>query len=186
MMNRYLILVSKITGLYIISGTILPIFHHCDLAPHSTSCNIQILQVERYLSNAGFLVIHLVNEDIHINCECEACRRKTQLLQKRQKMEAFQFKVIRNYLLLAIGWSIVGYMIYRVITTKVENRIWDPYAILGLSSSAPLKQIKSHYKKLSRTLHPDKIKLIGNMTKEEVEKKFVDITKAYKAYFTDC
>ena len=73
-------------------------------------------------------------------------------------------------------------MIYRVITTKVENRIWDPYAILGLSSSSSLKQIKSHYKKLSRALHPDKIKLIGNMTKEEVEKKFVDITKAYKAY----
>jgi translocation protein SEC63 len=92
--------------------------------------------------------------------------------------------VIQKYLLLAIGWSIVGYMIYRIITTKVENRIWDPYAILGLSSSTPLNQIKSHYKKLSRTLHPDKIKLIGNVTKEEVEKKFVDITKAYKAYIT--
>src|SRR5579859_2474987 len=89
---------------------------------------------------------------------------------------------IRKIIFLAVGWSIVGYMTYRIATTKIENKIWDPYAVLGISSSTPLNKIKSHYKKLSRTLHPDKIRLIGNITKEEVEQKFVDITKAYKAY----
>lgn len=73
-------------------------------------------------------------------------------------------------------------MFYRIATTKIENTIWDPYAVLGLSSSSPLEKIKSHYKKLSKSLHPDKIKLVGNLTKEMVEQKFVDITKAYKAY----
>jgi translocation protein SEC63 len=73
-------------------------------------------------------------------------------------------------------------MIYRIVTTKVENTIWDPFTILGLPSSSSLSQIKSHYKNLSRSIHPDKIRLIGNITKEEIERKFVDITKAYKAY----
>jgi translocation protein SEC63 len=91
-------------------------------------------------------------------------------------------KNIRKYVGLVIGWAIVGYMGYRIATTKVENKIWDPFAVLGISSSSSLDMVKSHYKKLSRALHPDKVKLIGNMTKEEVEAKFVDITKAYKAY----
>ena len=72
-------------------------------------------------------------------------------------------------------------MCYLIATTKVENQIWDPYAILGISTSAPLGMIKSHYKKLSKQLHPDKIKLVGNLTKEMVEQRFVDLTKAYKA-----
>lgn len=66
----------------------------------------------------------------------------------------------------------------------MENKIWDPYAVLGLSPSSSLESIKSHYKKLTKMLHPDKIKLVGNMTKEVVEARFVDITKAYKAYLT--
>jgi translocation protein SEC63 len=77
---------------------------------------------------------------------------------------------------------IIGFMAYRIATTKIENSIWDPYAVLGISSSSSLEVIKSHYKKLSRTFHPDKIKLVGNMTKEMVEQKFVDLTKAYKAF----
>lgn len=77
-------------------------------------------------------------------------------------------------------------MVYRIATTKVDNEIWDPYAILGISTSSSLDVIKSHYKKLSRTFHPDKIKLVGNMTKEMVEQKFVNITKAYKAYIPRC
>jgi translocation protein SEC63 len=72
-------------------------------------------------------------------------------------------------------------MCYLIATTKVENQIWDPYAILGISTSAPLDKIKSHYKKLSKLWHPDKIKLVGNLTKEIVEQRFVDLTKAYKA-----
>jgi translocation protein SEC63 len=73
-------------------------------------------------------------------------------------------------------------MSYRIATTKFENTIWDPYAVLELSPSSSLEIIKSHYKKLSKKFHPDKVKLVGNLTKEMVEQKFVDLTKAYKAY----
>jgi translocation protein SEC63 len=112
------------------------------------------------------------------------CDNKRRRLAAQRKRALLQPKVIRKYVLLFIGWSIVAYMSYRSATTKVENKIWDPYIVLGIPSSSSLNQIKSHYKKLSRALHPDKIKLIGNMTKEMVEQKFVDITKAYKAYYS--
>jgi translocation protein SEC63 len=122
-----------------------------------------------------------VDQSPRIDCSCEACERKRQLLLSRQRQELYKPHVIRKYVLLAIGWGIVGFMGYRIATTKIENEIWDPYAVLGISTSSSLDVIKSHYKKLSRTFHPDKIKLVGNMTKEIVEQKFVNLTKAYKA-----
>jgi translocation protein SEC63 len=124
----------------------------------------------------------VVDGSPRIDCSCDACERKRQLLVSRQRRELYKPQVLRKYVMLAIGWGIVGFMAYRIATTKVENEIWDPYAILGISTSSSLDVIKSHYKKLSRTFHPDKIKLVGNMTKDIVEEKFVNLTKAYKAY----
>ena len=117
----------------------------------------------------------------YINCSCEACENKRNMISTRERKALYKPQVIRTYFLLAIGWGIVGYMAYRISTTKFENIVWDPYVVLGLPSSSSLETIKSHYKKLSKTLHPDKIKLVGNITKEMVEEKFVSITKAYKA-----
>jgi len=117
-----------------------------------------------------------------IDCNCSACQKKQALLAGKRKHDLYQPDVIRNYVLLAIGWGIVAYMAYTIATTKIVNTVWDPYDVLGISMSTPLDKIKSHYKKLSRTLHPDKVKLVGNLTKEMVERRFVDITKAYKAY----
>ena len=65
--------------------------------------------------------------------------------------------------------------------------------------SSSEKDIKSHYKKLSKVLyvyissfthriahylhsHPDKVKLTANDTAESVAARFVELTKAYKAY----
>ena len=138
---------------------------------------------------SNFLQYHLtgaVDKKIRIDCTCEGCQNKRKLIDTRQKQSLYQPDVIRKYILLAIGWSIVGYMSYRIATTKTEHKIWDPYVVLGIPASSSLDIIKSHYKKLSRTFHPDKIKLVGNLTKEMVESKFVDITKAYKAYFPGC
>jgi translocation protein SEC63 len=70
---------------------------------------------------------------------------------------------------------------YKVSTTKIDNKIYDPFEILGIKSSTPEKAIKSHYKKLSKIYHPDKVKLTGNDTADSVAARFVEITKAYKA-----
>ena len=59
--------------------------------------------------------------------------------------------------------------------------MYDPFEILGIRSGSTEKEIKSHYKKLSRKFHPDKVKLAANQTVEMVEAYFVEITKAYKS-----
>lgn len=167
-------------------GTILSILCDCLATSRTSSIDIQItLQTKRYLSNliSNTRLMNTVNHGISIKCSCEACENKRKLISTREKKALYKPQVIRKYVLLAIGWGIVAYMTYRISTTKFENVVWDPYVVLGLPTSSSLETIKSHYKKLSKTLHPDKIKLVGNMTKEMVEEKFVSITKAYKAYF---
>ena len=165
-------------------------FHSLWLPCYSSSLYLSrtnpFLQKEVNSRTVKYHLTGVVDENILIDCTCEGCENKRKLIATRQKREIYTPAVIRKYILLVIGWSIVGYMSYRIATTKWEHKIWDPYVVLGIPASSSLSIIKSHYKKLSRTFHPDKIKLVGNLTKDIVESKFVDITKAYKAYFPCC
>ncbi|KAF2396016.1 protein translocation protein SEC63 [Trichodelitschia bisporula] len=84
----------------------------------------------------------------------------------------------------SVGWAMMTFMIYLIIVTaRTVPQIWDPYDVLGVSRSATEKQIKSHYRKLSLTQHPDKVKLdaAANVTIESVNEHWVEITKAFKA-----
>lgn len=75
-------------------------------------------------------------------------------------------------LCLAAGWALAAFLVYKVLTTEVENKVYDPFEVLGLRSvrsahtlymrsvvdcfgmqGVDVKAIKSHYKKLSRKLY---------------------------------
>lgn len=90
-------------------------------------------------------------------------------------------------LLVFLGWLAFAGLIYLVIIQEVstESSIFDPYEILDLSYSASEKEIKSKYRALSLKFHPDKVRDLGNFTRDEIEARFVDITKAYKALTDD-
>lgn len=75
----------------------------------------------------------------------------------------------------------LGFLVYTVSTTSNDNKVYDPFEILGIRAGTSEKEIKSHYKKMSRQFHPDKVKLVANQTVEMVEAYFVEITKAYKS-----
>ena len=82
------------------------------------------------------------------------------------------------------GWVAFAGLIYLITIQEPSAdgaKIFDPYELLGLSYSASDKDIKSSYRKLSLKYHPDKVHELGNFTREEVEARFVEITKAYKA-----
>ncbi|KAM0788998.1 hypothetical protein ACM66B_003067 [Microbotryomycetes sp. NB124-2] len=83
--------------------------------------------------------------------------------------------------LLAAGWLAFAVVVQRASLIEGEANAFDPFAILGVSSSATEKQIKKHYRKLSLKFHPDKLVLGANQTKEEADNQFVQLTKAYKA-----
>jgi curved DNA-binding protein len=52
----------------------------------------------------------------------------------------------------------------------------DYYKTLGVAKNAPLKEIKSAYRKLARQWHPD----VNPTKKKEAEEKFKDISEAYE------
>jgi translocation protein SEC63 len=53
--------------------------------------------------------------------------------------------------------------------------------MLRFAQSATEKEIKSHYKKLSKMYHPDKVRPTVNETLEMIQDRFVGLTKAYKS-----
>ena len=79
------------------------------------------------------------------------------------------------------GWAAVAFLAWNVSGIRSETTVYDHFEILGLSRGTSEKDIKSHYKKLSRKFHPDKVKLVANQTMEMVESYFVELTKAYKS-----
>ncbi|KAK7562359.1 Sec63 Brl domain-containing protein [Phyllosticta citricarpa] len=87
-------------------------------------------------------------------------------------------------IILAVGgWAVMAWMVYlMVVTARTVPKIWDPYEVLGVSRSANEKQIKSHYRKLSLTLHPDKLQPDPekNVTTESINDHWVEVTKAFK------
>ncbi|GAA5944433.1 protein-transporting protein SEC63, partial [Sporobolomyces koalae] len=84
-------------------------------------------------------------------------------------------------LLLAVGWVAFAVVVQRASRIEGEAAQFDPFTILGVSTSATEKQIKKHYKRLSLKFHPDKLVLAANQTKEDADNHFVELTKAYKA-----
>ncbi|KUI56945.1 Translocation protein sec63 [Cytospora mali] len=88
-------------------------------------------------------------------------------------------------LFVLLGWAVMIYTAYLIhfVEAPAAQRVWNPYDILGISESATEKAIKSHYKKLSLKFHPDKVKLdpTKNETLEDLNDRYVEISKAYQA-----
>ncbi|KAG9317061.1 translocation protein sec63 [Chiua virens] len=82
---------------------------------------------------------------------------------------------------LLVGWSAFAWLLYGVHGAESDNKVYNPYEILGISTGASEKEIKSLFKKLSKIYHPDKVKATVNETVEQIANRFVDITKAYKS-----
>ena len=98
--------------------------------------------------------------------------------KKRKSKPLFSVK----NMLFAAGWALFAYVAYKVTITKIDEYFWDPYDILGVSSSSTQAEIKKAFRKLSLQYHPDKVKDDLN---GESEQKFVDISKAYKVLTND-
>ncbi|KAH9483171.1 Translocation protein sec63 [Psilocybe cubensis] len=114
-------------------------------------------------------------------CQCTPCVEQREAISKQERGSLLNPKISRRTYFLLGGWSLFAFVCYRVSLLKVENKIYNPFEILGISTSMPEKDIKSHFKKLSKQFHPDKVKATANMTIEAIQDRFVEITKAYKS-----
>ena len=62
----------------------------------------------------------------------------------------------------------------------MDQDFLSPYDILGVSENASLGEIHCAYKRLVRTVHPDRNQKVYNWSKEDVNEAFQMIFKAYK------
>ncbi|PPQ95847.1 hypothetical protein CVT26_015977 [Gymnopilus dilepis] len=114
-------------------------------------------------------------------CQCTPCIERRKLIRKQEGGSIFSLNLSRRTYFLIGGWSLFAFVCYRVSQLKVENKIYNPFEILGINTNTEDKEIKSHFKKLSKLYHPDKVKVTANLTIEAIQDRFVQITKAYKA-----
>ncbi|KAF5363456.1 hypothetical protein D9756_000996 [Leucocoprinus leucothites] len=114
-------------------------------------------------------------------CQCQPCLEQHSRIAQREQGSIFAPKLSKRTYFLIAGWSLFAFLCYKVAGATVENSVYNPFEILGISAAATEKEIKSHYKKLSRLYHPDKVKPSVNETVEAIQDRFVSLTKAYKS-----
>ncbi|KAJ8143846.1 hypothetical protein OY671_003045 [Metschnikowia pulcherrima] len=84
------------------------------------------------------------------------------------------------------GWALVAYIWITYAQEVSLSGFFDPYTILDIPYTATEREVKSKYRKLSLTFHPDKIaKDLGEAAKKEMEEAFIRINLAYKALTDD-
>lgn len=101
----------------------------------------------------------------------QACSEKSSRMMKTNPWVKTRRRIAA--VLLLIGWVLLISVIYQVSQFDYEMANFDPYEILGVSTSSSAKEIKKKYREMSLKYHPDKP--TGN------EKLFMKLTKAYDA-----
>ncbi|KAJ7089651.1 Sec63 Brl domain-containing protein [Mycena belliarum] len=109
-------------------------------------------------------------------CECAPC------VAQRKRIRGSRLKLPgKKMTFVIVGWSVFAYLCWQVAGAKMENTVYNPFEILGITAGLSEKEIKSHFKKLSKLYHPDKVRVSANETIEMIQDRFVGITKAYKS-----
>jgi translocation protein SEC63 len=106
------------------------------------------------------------------------------LIEGQRRKQKRRERRLKRFVFSVGGWLLMAWMVYlMIVTVRTVPKIWDPYNVLGVSRSASEKQIKSHYRRLSLTQHPDKAQVdpSKNITIESINDHWVEITKAFKA-----
>ncbi|KAF7309615.1 J domain-containing protein [Mycena indigotica] len=123
-------------------------------------------------------------------CQCEPCA--SQRLRMRPSPLRLPGKKVS---FIVIGWSVFALACWKAASTKLDNKIYDPFEILGIRPGLTEKEIKSHFKKNEQAIvsrlfscqhaicatHPDKVRVTANQTIEMIQDRFVGLTKAYKS-----
>jgi translocation protein SEC63 len=109
-------------------------------------------------------------------CHCDACKQRQNLIDVALKQES---KISWQHIILGLGWLVFCFSAFKAYTTPTgEVKLWDPFEILGIGESSTTQEVKKAFRKASLQWHPDKVE---SDMKDEAEKKYVELTKAYKA-----
>ncbi|KAG1888747.1 translocation protein sec63 [Suillus subluteus] len=119
--------------------------------------------------------------ELDSGCQCTPCVQRRADVRRHQRGSLLRPKFTRKALFITVGWAAVAFLSFKAAHAEIENKVYNPFEILEISTGATEKEIKSRFKELSRLFHPDKVKPTINETIEDIANRFVDITKAYKS-----
>lgn len=108
-------------------------------------------------------------------CSCNKCIYKKKCIDQLNKEKKYDSKI---FFWIPLGWLLIALITWRVWGVESAHRAWDPFDVLGISSSANEIDIKKVFRSLSRKFHPDKV---SESDRESSNQKFLEIQKAYKA-----
>ena len=113
---------------------------------------------------------------------------KADLIEAQRRRRKRQNRKTKRIVAAVLGYAFMAYMAYLIaVTQRTVPKLWDPYDILGVSRSASEREIDKFYKRASLKFHPDKARPdpAKNETLEDVNDRWVEMTKAYKALTDD-
>lgn len=112
-------------------------------------------------------------------CKCSNCQKKSKFINATSKRSSIPLKQKRFWFLM-VGWiALIGLVNFLWKHSKIEKPTFDPFEILGITSSSSDKEIRKAYLLLSLKYHPDKVG--EEVPREVAQERFVKITKAYKS-----
>lgn len=108
-------------------------------------------------------------------CKCSNCLRKCKFIRAKRRSPLLQ----KRFWFLLVGWVVFGLLAnYLWKHSKIEKPSFDPFEILGITSSSSDKEIRKAFLLLSLKYHPDKV---SEEDRAFAQERFVSITKAYKS-----
>ncbi|KAK4944911.1 secretory subunit [Elasticomyces elasticus] len=110
--------------------------------------------------------------------------KNDELIEAQRRKQKRRNRKTKRIIAVILGYAFMAYMVYLIaVTQRTVPKLWDPYDILGVKRSATESEINKFYKRLSVKYHPDKAKPdpAKNETLDDVNDRWVEMTKAYKA-----
>jgi preprotein translocase subunit Sec63 len=89
------------------------------------------------------------------NCQCDKCKKR---LKERKSVHRWNFLTqgfIVKLFILAFGWLLL-FKCWILVKDLEPLEGFNPHKLLGIEKSAGIKEVKRAYRKLSKTMHPDK------------------------------